>query len=300
MNMCRIIYPQKNVMTKLLRQLIARTLKSTSGFPLWHSLEIDIHSACNRDCDFCPRYLDRSGVRKDANGAPVHHKMPTHQVYRIIDQAHALGFRGKTKLHRLSEGLLDDRYLEFASYIKEKGLSLVEDTNGDILRKDRELCTRLDGLIDRLTIGLYDYRTELKKRQEMIFWHSRFKKTKLSFSLPREHCIIRQGSKFYGEVPKNPEALKLPCNQPSFFLHIRYDGNVSLCCEDDNCQFGLGNTFTDSLSTIWWSSKHIKIARTLKKTGGRRHFPLCNRCYFLQERVNLLARNSEMASSVTQ
>jgi len=252
-------------MTRLLRQIIARTLKSKTGFPLWHSLEINIHSACNRDCDFCPRYLDRSGVRKDANGAPVYHKMPTHQVYRIIDQAHALGFSGKIKLHRLSEGLLDDRYLEFASYIKAKGLSLVEDTNGDILRKDLELCTRLDGLIDRLTIGLYDYRNELEKRQEMFFWSSRFKITRLSFSLPREHYIIRQGSKVYDEIPKNTAALELPCNQPSYFLHIRYDGNVSLCCEDDNCEFGLGNAITDSLIAIWWSYKHLKIARTLNK-----------------------------------
>jgi len=281
-------------MRRLLRQLIARTLKSTTGLPLWHSLEIDIHSACNRDCEFCPRYLDRSGVRKDADGVPIRQKMPTHQVYRIIDQAHALGFRGKIKLHRLSEGLLDDRYLEFATYIKSKGLSLEEDTNGDVLRNNHELCARLDGLIHHLIIGLYDYQTELEKRQEMFFWRSRFKKTRLSFSLPREFCIIRQGSKIYDEISKNPEALELPCNQPSYFLHIRYDGNVSLCCEDDNCQFALGNAFTESLIAIWWSYKHINIARTLKKAGGRRHFPLCNRCYFLQDRVNLLAKNVEM------
>lgn len=283
-------------MIRFIRHLIALILKYTTGFPIWSSIEIDIQSNCNRDCEFCPRYLDRSGVRKNAEGHPVIQKMPTEQVYRIIDQAHALGYRGRIKLHRLSEGLLDDRYLEFATYIKANNLSLKEDTNGDVLRKAPELCAKLDGLIDRLIIGLYDYRNELEKRQEMFFWVSRFKKTKLAFSLPREYYLTRQGSKIYNDVPKNPEALERPCRKPSYILLIRYDGNVSLCCEDDHCQFALGNAFTDSLVSIWWSYKHIKIARTLKKTGGRHHFPLCQRCYFSQDGINLFARNGEMHS----
>jgi MoaA/NifB/PqqE/SkfB family radical SAM enzyme len=259
---------------------------------MWSSLEIDLQSACNRDCVFCPRYLDRSGVRKDAKGRPINQQMPSRQVYRIIAQAQALRFHGVIKLHRLSEPLLDHRYLEFATYIKAKGLSLKDDTNGDVLRRNHELCAQLDGLVDHLTIGLYDYRTEAEKQQEIIFWRSQFKKTRLDFSLPNEHCIIRQGSKVYSEVAKNAEALQLPCNQPSYFLHIRYDGNVSLCCEDDGCQFGLGNAFADSLVAIWWSYKHIKTARALNRAGGRHQFSLCSQCYFLQKRVNLLAGNS--------
>lgn len=280
-------------MRRFLRWLVARTLKYTIGFPVWSSLEIDIQSLCNRNCDFCPRYLDRSGVRKDANGILIHQKMPTHHVYRIIDQAVALGFQGKIKLHRLSEGLLDDRYPEFATYIKAKGLFLAEDTNGDVLRNNEELCSRLDGLIHHLTIGLYDYRNEMEKQREIFFWRRRFKKTKLSFSLPREHCIIRQGSKIYGEIQKEDAALELPCNQPVHFLHIRYDGNVSLCCEDDQCQFDIGNVFTESLITIWWSYRHISITRTLSKAGGRHHFILCKRCYFSQDRVNLFNMDHE-------
>lgn len=280
-------------MRRFLRHFVALSLKYTAGFPIWNSLEIDIQSMCNRDCEFCPRHLDRSGVRKDANGNLVRQKMPTHQVYRIIDQAVDLGFKGKIKLHRLSEGLLDERYLEFATYIKKKGLFLVDDTNGDVLRNNPELCTRLDGIIHHLTIGLYDYRNEMEKQREFFFWGNRFKKTKLSFSLPREHCIIRQGSKIYEEIPKNDAALQLPCKQPEHFLHIRYDGNVSLCCEDDQCQFAIGNAFTESLSTIWWSYRHISIARTLSKSGGRRHFTLCKRCYFAQDRVNLFDKKHE-------
>lgn len=283
-------------MKKLLRRFIAHTLQRTAGFPLWSSLEIDIHSSCNRDCDFCPRYLDRSGVRKDVAGNPVHHQMPTAQVYRIIDQAHALGFRGRTKLHRLSEGLLDERYLEFAAYIKGKGMLLVEDTNGDLLRTNSALCASLDGLIQHLTIGLYDYRTEFEKQQQMFFWRNRFKKTRLSFSLPREQCLIRQGSGIYDQTAKERSVLDLPCNQPANFLLVRYDGNVSLCCEDDQCRFALGNAFSEDLASIWWSWRHISLARTLQKTGGRQRYGACRQCYLHQDRINLLSDDREAGS----
>ncbi len=263
------------------------------NLPLWTSLEIDIHSACNRDCAFCPRHLDRSGVRKDAEGHPVHRQMPTEQVYRLLDQARALGYRGKVKLHRLSEGLLDPRYLELAHSVKDKGMRLQDDTNGDVLRRDKELCARLDGVVDQFTIGLYDYRTDQEKLREMAFWRNRFRKTVVAFSLPRERYILRQGSAFYETLPKKARTLELPCTQPLHFFHIRYDGQVSLCCEDDGCRFGLGDAFTEDLEAIWWSSRHVRIARILEKPGGRRRFPRCRRCFFAQKRFDLLGLSAE-------
>ncbi len=269
-------------------KLIALILKRYSGFPIWTNLEIDIQASCNRDCEFCPRFWDRSGVRKDEHGNQILTKMSSEQVYNFIDQAHQLGFKGKIKLHRLSESLLDKRYVEFAKYIKIKGLRLLENTNGDVFKKNDALCAKLDGLIEHLTIGLYDYQNEGEKQEEMAYWRSKFKKTEVVFSLPPENCTIRQGSKVYFETLKNPQALELPCPQPYRMMLIRYDGNVSLCCEDDGCHFDLGNAFEQSLQEIWWSYKHIKIARTLEKQGGRHQFERCSRCYNGQKKLNLL------------
>jgi len=270
-------------------KLIALVLKQSTHFPIWENLEIDIQSSCNRDCEFCPRYHDRSGVRKDEQGNQVIAKMPTEKVYDLIDQAHRLGFRGKIKLHRLSESMLDKRYVEFAKYIKEKGLRLLENTNGDVFKKNEALCEQLDGLIEHLTIGLYDYHNEAEKQAEIAYWQSKFTKTQLAFSTPPENCTIRQGAKIYFEAKKNPLALELPCPQPMKMMLVRYDGEVSLCCEDDQCHFDLGNAFEQSLQEIWWSRKHINIARTLQKSGGRHRFPRCSSCYNGQERINLLS-----------
>jgi len=240
-------------------------------------LEMDIHSFCNRDWEWCPRYFDRSGVRKDNTGEKIRKSMPTEKVYNIIDQANALGYKGIVKLHRLSEGLLDYRYIKFAEYIKEKGMKLSEDTNGDILRNNPELCSKLDGLASELRIGLYDYRDEYSKQKEMEYWQKKFLKSLVRFSLPLEECFIRKNTKYCYDA-KYEKILDEPCFQPYIYFLIRYDGMVSLCCEDDQCNFELGNVFKQSLEEIWWSRKHIHIAKTLFKPGGRYCFKLCSKC----------------------
>ena len=106
--------------------------------------------------------------------------MPTEKVTDIIDQAVDLGFRGNVNFHRLSEPFLDKRYVEIAKYAKNKGLKLKEDTNGDVLKNKEDLCKKLDGLLDWIKIGLYDYKSEEEKKQQMDFWKKRFKTSRNS------------------------------------------------------------------------------------------------------------------------
>jgi len=254
----------------------------------WGSLELELHAFCDLDCVFCPRYQDRSGVRKDAEGEKIMKQMPTEHVYNIINQAKDLGYSGRIKLHRLSEPLIDPRYVEIANYIKNNtNMKLFDDTNGNVLRKKPRLIPLLDGVVYGFCIGLYDVKTEEEKLAEMNYWQSAFKKTKVLFSLPQETCLIRQNSKIYDEVYKDPAALNLPCEQPKTYFHIRYDGNVSLCCEDDQCEFNLGNAFETSLKDIWWSDKHVMLAKELAKPGGRHKFNVCKTCYNAQKPIRL-------------
>jgi len=244
----------------------------------WSKVELELHSHCNRDCDFCPRHLDRSGIRKDESGRPVRHRMPTGEVCRIIDELHDLGYRGTMTLHRLSEPFLDPRFPEVAAHIKSKGMTLFDHTNGDVLRENEALCTKLDGIVDTLRIGLYDYATHREKKRAMRFWREKFQHTEVIFSLPLETTNIRQNSGIYDRMRKDPRILDQPCRSRVRALHIRYDGEVSLCCQDDHCTFDLGNVFTQSIDEIWRSDRRRDIIQTLSKTGGRRGFALCSKC----------------------
>ncbi len=253
--------------------------KEEFNFELFDSVELEINSACNRDCEFCPRYYNRTGIRKDEAGNMVRKQMPTDKVKSVIDELIAMGFRGKIRFHRLSEPLVDKRYLGFVKYAKSKGLLVTDHTNGDVLKNDAELCKQLDGLVDEYKIGLYDYTTHKGKQKEIAFWKTRFKKTRITFSLPLEYTNIRQDSKAYFKKYKNPKILDQPCDTRLNSLLIRYDGEVSLCCQDDECTFGLGNVFEKPIAEIWGSKKHKNVINTVTKPGGRYKFELCSKCY---------------------
>ena len=63
-------------------------------FPPWKIVRLEIHSCCNRNCEFCPRYDDNSGVRKDKQGNPVRVYMPTAKVYALLEEISSFNFRG--------------------------------------------------------------------------------------------------------------------------------------------------------------------------------------------------------------
>ena len=215
--------------------------------------------------------------------------MSTEKVYGIIDQAYRLGYRGGVRFHRLSEGLLDPRYIEFAKYVKAKRMKLFEDTNGDVLRNNPELCSQLDGLVDGCCIGLYDYRDEPSKQKEMDFWKRKFKKTLISFSLPLEFCSLRKNSAHSYSIEEE-RLLSTPCVLPYYYFMIRWDGEAYFCCEDDLCYFNGGNVFRQPLEEIWWSQKHVQMARKLSNPNSRHCFKHCSSCVFGLTFINLLKK----------
>ena len=244
----------------------------------WSKLQIELQSDCNRDCGFCPRFGDRSGVRKDADGKAIRIKMPTEHVKGIIDQAHALGYSGVVGLHRLSEATLDPRFLEIYDYIRQRGMVFHDATNGDVLQRKPELCAAIDHPDTELIFGLYDATTEAEREEEKKFWRARFKHASVKFSEPVKKLVLRKNSQAYELAEKDPRILDMPCYATTELL-IRYDGNVNLCCQDDQCEFHIGNAFETPIEDIWWSDKRTHIVRTLRRPGGRHQFGPCSTCY---------------------
>ena len=249
-------------------------------FAMWKKVAIEVHSLCNRDCAFCQRYYDRSGIRKDKDANPIKKEMPAEKVYGIIDQLTALGFKGTVLFHGMSEPLLHPGIVDFIKYAKDKGLRVRITTNGDMLKKDEQLCAKLDGMVDEFKVSLYDYTTYKEKMQDIRYWRNKISKSKLKFDCPREFPVLRHNSALYPSEKKNNKILDYPCFRARNLL-IRYDGELSLCCYDDYCAFGLGNVFEQKIEDIWWSDKHIKIAVALQKPGGRKMFDFCKTCYVL-------------------
>ena len=131
---------------------------------------LETYSDCNRDCWFCWRKMDRSGIRKDKEGNHIKIKMPTETVLDIIDQAYDLGYTGEIAFHLLNEPTLDDRIFAFAKYAKFKGMFPSLTTNGDILRggEDKEYFEMVTECFDKIHIGQYDFSNEDERAEDRI------------------------------------------------------------------------------------------------------------------------------------
>ncbi len=91
---------------------------STPKIPLFERLQIESQSNSNRSCWFCPRTYDRSGKYLDVAGKPIFNEMPTEKILDLLDQAHAMGFRGRVAFYHYSEPLLDKRNIMLAQEAK--------------------------------------------------------------------------------------------------------------------------------------------------------------------------------------
>ena len=244
--------------------------------PLFNGVMLELQSNCNRDCFFCNRPADTSGKRIKADGKPVIQAMPTEHVIRLLDEIYSLGFKGVIAFHHMSEPFLDSRIIEIANEAKKRGMRPYAYTNGDVIRRNGELCREAVNVFEKIIVGIYDADTTLKIAQEEQFWTQRLRGTQVGFS--RLDKLYRRT--FVPNSIKVPEKRLYPngiCDLPIERLIIHYDGNVAFCCEDMKDEFNLGNVFETSIEDIWFSKTHTNIIKDLKK-GLRGKYPLCSKC----------------------
>jgi radical SAM protein with 4Fe4S-binding SPASM domain len=257
-----------------------------SKLPLFERLQIESQSNCNRACWFCPRTYDRSGRYLDQAGNGVINRMPTVKILDLLDQAVALGFRGRVGFHHYSEPLLDKRNVMLAREARSRGMRPYLHTNGDVLRHDEELCEQVTGVYELIVLGLYDYETDDELEEEKRYWRRRLGRAKLDFS-----PIGRSGRRSARSIGI-PRALvpsdermavpdltfaHAPCHRPLIRMVIQHDGEMCNCCEDTSGSFSLGNVHESSLEELWFSDRHARVVADLIE-GRRENYALCRSC----------------------
>jgi radical SAM protein with 4Fe4S-binding SPASM domain len=245
-------------------------------------LAIELHSHCNRDCFFCPRFGDRSGRRKDADGKPIIQQMSTERVHDLLRQAKEMGYTGMINFHHLSEPFLDKRLLDFARAARSLGFECLIHTNGDVLRRNYKMSREAAKLFSSITVGLYDYRNVFELIRELVWWRIRLWGTKLNFTLhqnvfPR-HNVDEKHPAMKGLQRQVEAARKTRCGMVREHLIIHYDGTIGLCCEDYTDIFKIGNAFETPLKDLWWSARRREVLDILDKPGGRLQFSECSSC----------------------
>jgi len=238
---------------------------------LFDELNIETQSTCNRGCPTC---LRQSHPDKAALAARfVRRQMPSAMVYSLLDQAAALGFRGRVCLQHFNEPLQDERIGDFGRYARSLGVfsEVYANTNGDYFTAER--CAALDGAFDRLHVALYSGDKAARAAQ----YRGRFKTTVLTFT-QGEH-IVTHFSPFTnldGEIAAHQFS---PCEREAQMrCIIGWDGRMMLCCEDITAQYGLGSSHETSLRDLWFGPRHSAVLALLSQPSGRLAFPYCAAC----------------------
>jgi radical SAM protein with 4Fe4S-binding SPASM domain len=212
-------------------------------------IEIEIHSFCNRKCDWCPnKFIDRSFYKE----------LDEKSFIKLLKELKKEKYAGYISLSRYNEPfshkeLLVRRISQIRRYLPY--VKIVCNTNGDF---------DYHGInVDELTVMDYE-----GVKKDCLDRHFRIMKlTQIN------NRAVLLGS--YGAAERQE-----PCSEPLFFAGIDYNGSVVPCCNirsdaKQHKNYVLGNLENQSLTEILISRK----AKNFREKVALMDFPdVCRFC----------------------
>lgn len=281
--------------------------KFLSNFPL--HLDIETTNVCNLKCPMCPRtiLLQKHQFSKQGYMTKVDFK-------NIIDQAVENGIYS-IKLNYLGEPMLHKDVVWQVKYAKKAGVTdVMMNSNGSLLTKklgEELLKAGLDKLFisfDSISPDIYEKQRKgtslgtvvnnlyefLKLRNEyypdthvrvsMVMyktdeWVSQFEGLKAMW----KNLVDAVGYGFYVERDYNhidtyPKVEGFYCEQLFQRMFLKYNGNVTVCCVDDQDEYIVGNWRKEELKNIW-NSPAYKTIRKKHLEGNYTDINMCSKCY---------------------
>jgi len=216
-------------------------LYKTTDF--FDSLNIEINSACNRKCSYCPNATFKRGSIKNQK------KLPREIFDKIIKELSEIKYKGKISFAFYNEPLLDDRIFDLISYTK-KNLPKCEIglfTNGDYLTKEIEGKLWAAG-INRLLI-------------------SKHRDPNYKFKLLNNRCGLVK--------PINCDYFPR-CKYEDFHAVIDYNGDWVICCNDYLSKSKRGNLKEKKIMEIWNQPGYKQLRKDLNKNIFK--LDICKKC----------------------
>tara|TARA_B100000575_G_C23044684_1_gene601294 strand:+ start:107 stop:997 length:891 start_codon:yes stop_codon:yes gene_type:complete len=255
--------------------------KKVLKFPLFSSIEINLHGSCNRRCAFCPRVDEHLYPNLEEEFDPTFFE-------KICKELEENNYEGRIGFSGFSEPFLHTRLEQLVSiknqYIPKARLEIV--TNGDYVEYEK-----LRNLFDN---GLYSIRVSIYTNDKYV---ENFVKIKNRLDIEDDRFIIRKrnlgrkndfgltinnraGSVDYSRIGLKEKLLKLPlktqCNYPMFKMFIDYDGSCLLCSNDWKKKKIIGNAKKENLYDIW-NSHQLNVVRK-KLLNKDRNLTPCSEC----------------------
>ncbi len=291
---------------------IALRRKMSLTFP--SDLYIEPTNNCNLNCIMCPRKLSSRKIGY----------MDFELFKKIIDESVQYGKRRVITLHKDGESLLHPRLAQMIAYAKQRKAAHILRLSTNALLLNEAKCRELirSGL-DTVTVSLDgtneatyekirggDYgkvvnniarfikiRNELGRTRPWVTLQmikmagtlEQIQQFKEQWKSVVDEIAIKELLNWGGAIPAEESMLpnldlREPCGDLWTYLTVNWDGNVSICCLDFDCQCIVGDVNSQSLKEIW-GGKAISRYRLAHLDRLWQQVPLCQDCNVWQNQL---------------
>ncbi len=254
--------------------------------PLYFPRHINIETSdhCNRGCAFCPVQRDR----------PAHppRLLDLGLFERALDDIARAPVPVKLSLQWIDEPLTNPAFFDYAALARSRcpEVRLLVQTNGDFLDEDK--ARRLAQSFDAVAVNLYTesaHRAFAKRRLDivqsgaghLIAMPGRLRKPAMPDG--REHeAVWHINEKFHDQdwvedysQPSQPA--DAPCHRLWTQAAIAFNGDVHICCRDNEKRHPVGNLADMSLFEAY-NHPAARALRAKMQQGRRDQIAMCHVC----------------------
>lgn len=247
------------------------------------AISLETSSYCNRKCFYCPVTFSDRGTKNL--------RMDFDVFKKIVYESKIMGFSGRYTLNLYNEPFADDKFLYYASYLRQEvPHAFIEvHTNGDFLDLDK--LKAFEGILSRISITLHSIKhngvpEEVAENIE-TYLRSKFGITdyeivcfddkEVNFQTIIFGIQINARSENFKEYASYRSGLisrarKLerhsPCQRIFREINIDYKGNAYVCCNIfpdafEDSQYNLGNLRKFSLWDVFSHNLMVSFRRQL-------------------------------------
>jgi len=252
------------------------------NFP--EAVEIELTNNCNLACKFCPtgmRNINRSkGVKNSGRQVGF---MDEFTYLKIIGEIK--DYNCHIRFARFGEPTLHPHFWRFVKMANDLGIKISLITNGTNLRELKANINSiklsiharsnrvLKGILALETMNTFRHISITSDELVALGMDHDFDFDKLNVDKVSKYATFTKDKKFSRRLPNCPDAM----NKAS----INWNGDLTLCCADNDDELKVGSLNNNTLKELWNSKEADKIRKTIVSGKHFKTFEICRNCYDL-------------------
>lgn len=276
-----------------------------------YDLNIDFHSKCNRQCEWCPnKFYPTERLHNDVILDETVFQNFIQDLYNNNFAMHGATIKFLGYNEPLLQFDILCKYINIICDIfRTKKLTFVINTNGDkIAKKHIDYFSSLKTRNKKFILNIQDYdnlgaeywenKLNTLNLNNLTYEHNNAINIKVSdnfqvntkLNWPLTHELEDRGGLLKPELmskdllwKNNHKIREKKCGNINSSIQLFYNGDISFCCHfnplaPEHKDYILGNIYKDSICNIWNSEKRLKLMQTYIETDPKDYPQACQYC----------------------